>query len=509
MLRLLLAGLLALLIPAAVPAGARAATVAVEDDVIVFRGTGDERNSMTVEGVMHAEYGPMIQLADTDAAITAFPDDVCLAGDYYVTCLYGSLGFRVEAGGGNDFVRIERAWDSAAGTTALPATVIGGAGDDRLEDESGTDQPVTVTRRFEGGDGDDQIKGQTGPDVLLGGPGHDELDGGAGDDELRGEDGDDRLWGDHYDAPGADVLDGGPGNDIGDEWNVPSSGSNPPVTITQDGQPGDGRPGEHDNVISIERVSSGLHGTWNGTEAPDDIVTWSSTGPSVIRGHGGDDSITTGWEREEIDGGAGADKLTGGYGDDRITGGPGADVINSDGGSSYCGYDTCEVPYGNDTVYARDGEVDSVECGVGQDWVEADANDVVAPSCETVERAAAGGGTATTGGGASAGGAPAAGTTGTAAPGAPAAPAVRVSGRLTSRRGVTVTVTCPGACAVRAQLRHRGRVVGTARRAGAGRLTVRLSAAGRARLRRVRRARLVLTVRVGETPLRRTVSYRR
>src|SRR4051812_19626892 len=47
------------------------------------------------------------------------------------------------------------------------------------------------------------------------------------------------------------------------------------------------------------------------------------------------------------------------------------------------------VGYGNDLIRARDGLADSVDCGVGADTAVVDAADVVAASCESVDRSAA------------------------------------------------------------------------------------------------------------------------
>ena len=56
--------------------------------------------------------------------------------------------------------------------------------------------------------------------------------------------------------------------------------------------------------------------------------------------------------------------------------------------SGDCGPLWCKFPFGNDVVEARDGEIDSITCGAGTDRVVADADDVVAPDCEQVERGA-------------------------------------------------------------------------------------------------------------------------
>lgn len=492
MLRLPVAGLLAvsLLLPIA---DARAGTVVLEGEVIVFKGTGDEKNSVRLSGIDHPDHGPMISIYDGDAAITAVDLDYCLPVEGSSTaCVYGSSGLRLELGGGDDWARIDRAFDTNGKTVAMPLTMLGGAGNDTLADEN----DVTAARRFEGGPGNDTISAEDGTDVVLGEDGNDVIDGGAGDDEVRGGAGDDTVRGDRFAAPGSDVVDGGPGVDTGDEWSIPSESNNPPVVITQDGAGGDGRPGENDNVTSIERFSSGVFGTIEGTAGADSIVTWGN-GDSVIRGLDGDDRIETGSKKEEIDGGAGADSIVAGSGDDRITGGPGADTILADGGTIYCGYYTCQAPFGNDHVFVRDGEVDSVDCGVGQDVVEADANDVVASNCEDVRRSGGGGGAGAAGGGG------AGDTGGGSAPGSVAAPTLKL---LT---GLRFEVTCPGACAVHARLFHKRKLIGTASRTGSGVARIKLSRAGKRRLRGLRRAKLSLRVTVGTTAFRRTVSYRR
>jgi Ca2+-binding RTX toxin-like protein len=87
---------------------------------------------------------------------------------------------------------------------------------------------------------------------------------------------------------------------------------------------------------------------------------------------------------------AGDDKIDGGYGDDWIWGGTGNDTI-------YGGYnrDTLYGDAGNDTIWgendpdtinAVDGEVDTIDCGSGDDTVTADPEDNVAANCETVTR---------------------------------------------------------------------------------------------------------------------------
>ncbi len=107
-------------------------------------------------------------------------------------------GFEVNAGGGNDTVTIGR-------SVGIPATLRGGAGNDRLMGGSGV-----VGDKLIGGAGDDELWGRAGPDLLYGGSGNDVLCGGPGDDRLVGGSGDDVLKGE----AGDDVLLGGPGENV-------------------------------------------------------------------------------------------------------------------------------------------------------------------------------------------------------------------------------------------------------------------------------------------------------
>lgn len=90
---------------------------------------------------------------------------------------------RVEAGAGNDTVRI----DEANGAITLPTFILGGTGDDTLDGGSGRDW-------LYGGIGDDTLNGGSGDDVLvgngsvnaIGGSDRDTLDGGPGNNRLYG-----------------------------------------------------------------------------------------------------------------------------------------------------------------------------------------------------------------------------------------------------------------------------------------------------------------------------------
>jgi hypothetical protein len=91
---------------------------------------------------------------------------------------------RFEGGSGNDLVR---------GTPYLDY-LRGLAGNDRLDGGDGKN-------RIEGNNGNDRLHAGSGNDALFGGPGNDLLVAGAGDDLVEG-------------GPGRDLLDAGPGNDV-------------------------------------------------------------------------------------------------------------------------------------------------------------------------------------------------------------------------------------------------------------------------------------------------------
>ena len=265
----------------------------------------------------------------------------------------------------------------------LPVIVVGGPGNDSLSANYDVDNQVTL----DGGEGDDVLSGMQFADILLGGPGKDTLEGNGGDDVLRGGEGNDWLEPDTYpDVVGDDVVDGGPGYDAVQDWASMTEDPAFAISVTLDGRANDGREGEADNVTDVERFSAIAPGHY-GLGETDDSIDLPNYGTSHIDGNAGNDTITGNDGTETIDGGPGDDRLEGGYGHDVITGGPGKDTIFGDETSSRCSYldDSCSVvPYGNDTIYARDGQPDMIDCGVGVDRAVVDAVDTVS-NCEKVD----------------------------------------------------------------------------------------------------------------------------
>jgi hypothetical protein len=110
--------------------------------------------------------------------------------------------------------------DTIVNDTALPSTVLGGAGNDKLLGGSGNDS-------LSGGNGKDKLLGRDGKDSLSGNAGNDTLEGGLRADRVAGNGGRDRLYGNGgndriyggmqgdwlYGQHGSDQLFGGGGND--------------------------------------------------------------------------------------------------------------------------------------------------------------------------------------------------------------------------------------------------------------------------------------------------------
>jgi Ca2+-binding RTX toxin-like protein len=310
-------------------------------------------------------------------------------------------GVKVTGGDGTDGISIfESDLDGFPADSGYPVTVEGGGGDDRLDGGSGPEQIYggPGADLIGGRGGDDRIYGEEGNDVIYGDGMTNGNDGSAGgDDQIHGGDGNDTITGDlpQGGVPvGKDVLDGGPGRDtIKDDWyRFDGSGGDedPPPTVTFDGKANDGRPGEQDNVIGIERIESGVpHGaeatTYIGDDGPNDFLLLFTNG--IVKGNGGADDIEGSDYADRLDGGSGPDHLYGGFGDDEITGGPGRDTILGDRDPA-CEFGpifgSCTTGTGNDVIHARDGAADSIDCGPGADTAFVDRSDTTS-RCERIK----------------------------------------------------------------------------------------------------------------------------
>jgi Ca2+-binding RTX toxin-like protein len=476
-LKLLIA--LAALLVVALPAAANAATISYDGSGALNYSAGPgEKNFF---GTYNE--GGRVAISDSGGGNISFPAGSCEQGwiSYVVVCDVPTA-MNVSLGDGADIANGDDEFDFAQ-------SIDGGAGADTLRHDAFSPKPITLS----GGEGDDIVTGGAGPDVLNGGGGVDEITGRDSTDQLNGGPGDDKLLGDSVNVdPAADVIDGGDGFDtVAGDWGK-NSDSRGPINITLAGGADDGRPGEGDDLRGVEHVVTNYNGTYTGSEGADDIDINQVTEASTVNGLGGNDRLDLSDANDTVDGGAGADHIEGGYGNDTITGGPGQDELNGDEPQGECSYIYCKPPAGNDTINARDGEVDQVDCGVGPgDVANVDAIDNV-QGCETVNKSGS-----TTGPGGNDNGVPGDNGVGPNA----SALTVRI-GKVklakALKSGVTVNVTTPGAGKVTLTAKRGSKVVATgsgqAGADGAAKLKLKFTKAGRKALKRARSAKLTVAV---------------
>lgn len=424
------AAILAVLAALGAAAPARGGVIEVRGNELHFDAGAGESNAVTVrlarDGIHVADAGAPLAFG-TGCARSLWSRGEAVCHGEIARALF-------ELRGGDDSLGLP---------VALPATVlggdgndtifggvrvVGGAGDDRLLVAS--DGPGTQARDLEGDSGDDVLQGGAGPDELRGGPGADRLDGGAGPDALDGGTGPDEMRG------GAPAWD--PGTELGSFAldRVTYADRRPGVQVTLDGRANDGEAHEGDLVADdVEQVEGG---------AGDDLLVGGS-GRTVLLGGPGNDVI---------DGGAGADRLDGGEGTDAISyaartapvqvdlrGGPAGEAGEQDaiaGFEAVIGGQGADRLVGSDAQDVLDGRggADELTCLGGYDVAITADGDAASPSCEVLT---------------------------------PFAPASFVPRTLLAVRGrVLVPVACPEdaarSCATRAELRRGGRLIGRSSR---------------------------------------------
>jgi len=244
--------------------------------------------------------------------------------------------------------------------TAFAADITGGPGNERLR---GTNGPDTI----DGNAGNDRIFGLAGADRLIGGSGNDRIFGGKGDDVISGVQGNDFING----GSGDDQISGD-GNGVGD-------------------------------LTSFDRLFGAAgNDTIRGGDSRDRI--YGGSGNDTTYGENGRDLMAGGAGNDTQYGGAGNDVIFANEGVDTSFGGDGNDVLwalarkdvkpGPNGEVDQVG-DTLAGGNGDDRFRTRDGEVDRITCGPGQDVARLDNVDVITDataekpngSCEKVERA--------------------------------------------------------------------------------------------------------------------------
>jgi Ca2+-binding RTX toxin-like protein len=108
----------------------------------------------------------------------------------------------------------------------------------------------------------------------------------------------------------------------------------------------------------------------------DDLIR-GKKGRDRLFGNRGNDTLEGGKGRDRLRAGKGDDVLSGGPGKDRMRGGPGPDDFNMRDGVQ-------QGSPGNDVIDARNGELDEIDCGAGQDTVFVDRAEDGVYDCEKV-----------------------------------------------------------------------------------------------------------------------------
>jgi hypothetical protein len=120
---------------------------------------------------------------------------------------------------------------------------------------------------------------------------------------------------------------------------------------------------------SVARTGTRRRNILTGTAVGD--LLRGLAGNDVLKGKAGDDCLFGGAGNDTLDGGAGNDTLDGGAGNDKLTGGTGTNKLIGGAGA--------------DTIDARNGKKDTVQCGNGRDNVKADRIDRLS-GCEVRKR---------------------------------------------------------------------------------------------------------------------------
>ena len=225
-------------------------------------GAGTSVNLYTRELPLTAEARSLFPAFSIGGPVSWSPSDACLEDNGYIVCNPAD-SFLLQGGGGTDTLGIS----DEPELNAVPATLNGGGGTDRLQDFS------PVARTLDGGDGNDVMFGAGGNDIAarrqrqrrgrrrgrqrqrvrrrrrrqavrrpLQGPGRRR-------DRRRA-----RLRPRHRRLPRR------PGA----------------VTVTLDGIANDGRAGENDNVIGIEEIE-GPQGTYVGSDAAETFTVGAAS----------------------------------------------------------------------------------------------------------------------------------------------------------------------------------------------------------------------------------------
>lgn len=268
-----------------------------------------------------------------------------------------------------DFDSVETVYVGGSGTSAF-STVLGSAGDDRMETGG---SPGSIL--FDGRAGDDFLIGGVSGDRLLGGEGNDVLLGEGSNDQLLGGDGDDTVKG----GDGNNSIEGGAGSDYlyggaspisfagrGSDTIYGGSGADHIYGMDVPYEPGN--VGDPTPLDQGDYIDAGDDKDFVDGNGGDDTILGGG-GSDRLRGSNGNDSIDGGDAPDQINGNEGNDTILGGAGNDILRGGKDDDLLI--GG---LGNDIMTGDLGNDTLKAGAG-VDILTGADGADLFDFSASD--------------------------------------------------------------------------------------------------------------------------------------
>jgi Ca2+-binding RTX toxin-like protein len=318
--------------------------------------------------------GALVQLPEPGATgtggQTSTPENDLIHDD--IRTLIGSNG--------NDFLIGSDQEDTIVG--AAPVGTGNGvadtpAGNDTIYGRGAADTLVGGDRgSVSGGAGGDSIVGGRSTvashlTILHGNEDNDTIVSGLGNDEIFGDAGANTLAYASVEQAGLDIVN----RPNGVTATIPNAG------LTATG----GRTGGAERDIIHAEI-----GTLVGSNGNDFLVGNNLANTIVGVAPAGTPGVKPGPPGNDIYAGAdGSDFLLGAEGSDFQFGGPGIDVLVSNAGPDYlagqAGIDTLSSGDGNDANFTKDGTLDSITCGVGTDYLQADAIDShPAGDCENI-----------------------------------------------------------------------------------------------------------------------------
>jgi hypothetical protein len=137
-------------------------------------------------------------------------------------------------------------------------------------------------------------------------------------------------------------------------------------------------------IAAVPKTSTGVKCTIWGNSKSNTLKGTSKR--DVICGLGGNDKITGAGGNDLIDAGPGNDVVSGGKGDDTVIGGRGNDTLEGNDGDDFLlggdGRDTLSGSSGDDELNGGRNP-DSLDGGLGANLCTFDAEDTVAPNCDS------------------------------------------------------------------------------------------------------------------------------